>query len=200
MEPLLEDVPERIATERLILRCPRRADAAALAAAVAESLPGLGRYLPWAQGVPTPERCEADCRRMQAKFLLREDLPMFLLERDVGGNEGGLVGGTGLHRIDWVVRRFEVGYWCRSSRRGRGHVTEAVRALTRVAFDRLRARRVEIRVDATNVPSGRVAERAGFALEGVLRSDSLNPQGEARDTRVYALTAALFSPERSRPG
>jgi RimJ/RimL family protein N-acetyltransferase len=33
-----------------------------------------------------------------------------------------------------------------------------------------------------------VAERAGFVLEGVLRSESLTPSGEPRDTRVYART------------
>ena len=190
MEPLLEDVPERIATARLILRSARAADAAALNAAVCESLPDLAEYLPWAQIAPTLERSAADCRRMQAKFLLREDLPMLMFERGADDREGELVGGTGLHRIDWTVRRFEVGYWCRSTKRGRGHVTEAVRALTRVAFDRLQARRVEVRMDAGNAASQRVAERAGFALEGVLHCDSLNPQGEPRDTRVYALTAA----------
>ena len=190
MEPLLEEVPERIATDRLILRSAREADAAALNAAVRESLAELAEYLAWAQNPPTLERSAADCRRMQARFLLREDLPMLMFERRADDREGELVGGTGLHRIDWTVRRFEIGYWCRSTKRGRGHVTEAVRALTRIAFDRLNARRVEVRMDASNAPSRRVAERAGYALEGVLRSDSLNPQGEPRDTRVYALTAA----------
>ncbi|MBC8057608.1 MAG: GNAT family N-acetyltransferase, partial [Rhizobiales bacterium] len=100
------------------------------------------------------------------------------------------VGGTGLHRIDWKVRRFELGYWCRTRCRGKGYVTESSRALTRFAFDQLQARRVEVRMDDNNERSWRVAERAGFAFEGVLRSDSLNPRGEARDTRVYALTGA----------
>jgi ribosomal-protein-serine acetyltransferase len=52
----------------------------------------------------------------------------------------------------------------------------------------LQARRVEVRMDDTNERSWRVAQRAGFALEGVLRNDSLSPAGVARDTRVYALT------------
>ena len=33
------------------------------------------------------------------------------------------IGGTGLHRIDWAQRQFEIGYWCRSSRVGEGFVT-----------------------------------------------------------------------------
>ena len=189
MEPLLEDVPEQLATQRLILRSARADDAATLNAAVRESIDDLRHYMPWAQTVPSLAQSSADCRRMQAKFLLREDLPMFMFERAVDGGVGEFVGGTGLHRIDWTVRRFELGYWCRTPHQGRGFVTEAVRALTRFAFERLQARRVEVRMDATNQRSSRVAERAGFALEGVLRGDSLTPQGEPRDTRVYALVA-----------
>jgi RimJ/RimL family protein N-acetyltransferase len=189
MDALLEDVPEHLETERLILRVARGSDAQALNAAVCESLDHLRRYMPWAQAAPSLAQSNADCRRMQAKFLLREDLTLFTFERRADGGEGDFVGGTGLHRIDWNVRRFELGYWCRTSRQGRGYVTEAAQALTRFAFDALRARRVEVRMDDTNERSWRVAQRAGFALEGVLRRDSLNPQGEPRDTRIYARVA-----------
>ena len=188
MEPLLEFVPELIPTPRLIIRTARASDAAAVNAAVAESLDALRPYMPWAQTAPSLAQTEGECRRMQAKFLLREDLPMLMFERDAEGAEAGYIGGTGLHRIDWAVRRFEVGYWCRSSRVGRGFVGEAVEAITRAAFEQLRARRVEVRMDDDNERSWRVAERAGFVLEGVLRSDSLTPTGEPRDTRVYAMT------------
>ena len=190
MEALMEDVPERLETERLLLRCARGADAAAMNAAVCESLADLSVRMPWAQTAPTLERSEADCRRLQAKFLLREDLPMFMFERRADGGEGDFIGGVGLHRIDWTVRRFEIGYWCHTARQGQGFVTEAVRALTGFAFERLQARRVEIRMDDSNTPSWRVAQRSGFVLEGVLRSDALTPQGEPRDTRVYALVRA----------
>ncbi|MEP7099283.1 MAG: GNAT family protein, partial [Burkholderiales bacterium] len=179
MEPLLEDVPERIETERLILRVARGDDAAALNAAVCGSLDDLRVYMPWAQAAPSLAQSNADCRRMQAKFLLREDLAMFMFERRADGSEGGFIGGTGLHRISWTVRRFEIGYWCRTSRQGQGYVTEAVQALTRFAFQRLQARRVELRMDDGNERSWKVAQRASFAFEGVLRSDALNPLGLA---------------------
>jgi ribosomal-protein-serine acetyltransferase len=65
-------------------------------------------------------------------------------------------------------------------------VDEVVQALSRLAFERLDARRVEIRMDDGNRASWRVAERCGFTLEGVLRRDSLRPDGTPRDTRVYA--------------
>ena len=84
---------------------------------------------------------------------------------------GTLVGSSGLHRIDWEVPKFEIGYWCRTGFTGRGYVTEAVRGISAFAFDVLGARRVEIRCDSRNLPSARGAERAGFRLEGELRNN-----------------------------
>ena len=190
MEPLLEDVPERIETARLILRMARGDDAAAMNAAVCESLDDLRVYMPWAQSAPSLAQSNADCRRMQGKFLLREDLSLFIFERHADGSEGEFIGGTGLHRISWIVRRFELGYWCCTSRQGQGFVTEAALAVTRFAFDQLRARRVEVRMDDANERSWKVVQRAGFVFEGVLRSDSLDPLGAVRDTRLYALIGA----------
>lgn len=186
MDPLLIDVPERIETERLILRCPKPGDGAAVNAAVCESLDALRPFMPWAQSAPSLDESELVCRRAQARFRLREDLVLSMFERAADGGEGRYIGGSGLHRILWDVRRFEVGYWCRSNCTGQGFVTEAVCALNRVAFDQLGARRLELRTAADNERSRRVAERAGFTFEGVLRGDSLTPQGKVRDTRVYA--------------
>ena len=194
MEPVLIDVPERIETERLILRCPRRGDGAAVNAAVIASLAELSPWMPWAGAAPTLEESEAHCRRQQGRFILREDLVMFIFERDGSGGEGGFVGGAGLHRIDWTLRRFEIGYWRKTGHGGRGLVTEAVTALARMAFDALAARRVEIRTDDANVRSQRVAERAGFTLEAVLRFDSVSPADEPRSTRVYARVRGAEEP------
>jgi RimJ/RimL family protein N-acetyltransferase len=193
-EPLLIDVPERIATARLLLRCPRPGDGARLNAAVAESLSALRPWMPWAQSAPTLQDSELQCRRMHARFAAREDLVFFVFERDGDGGEGAFVGGSGLHRIDWSVPRFEIGYWRRTGCEGRGLITEAVVALSRMAFDTLGACRVEIRMDARNERSVRVAERAGFGLEGVLRRDSVDVAGHARDTRVHARVRGVEEP------
>lgn len=186
MDPLLIDVPERIATDRLLLRCPRPGDGTALNAAVRATLAELKPWMPWAQSEPSVQDSERECRRMHARFAAHEDLVFFMFERDADGSEGRLAGGTGLHRIDWTLRSFEIGYWRRQGCGGQGYVTEAARSLARFAFDRLAARRVEIRTDDANSASWRVAERAGFTLEALLRGDSLTPAGEIRSTRVYA--------------
>lgn len=186
MDPVLIEVPERIETERLILRCPRPGDGPTVNEAERETRAELRPWMPWAHTEKSLDDSEAYCRRMQARYLLREDLAMFIFERDVMGREGRFLGGTGLHRIDWSLRGFEIGYWRRTGCGAQGYVTEAVRALARFAFDRLAARRVEIRTDDANSASWKLAERAGFTLEALLRGDSLTPFGEVRSTRVYA--------------
>ena len=193
-DPLLIDVPERIETARLLLRPPRPGDGTMLCAAVGETLAELAPWMPWAQAAPTPQDCELQCRRMHAKFTSRGDLVYFMFERAADGAEGAFVGGTGLHRIDWSVPRLEIGYWRRAGFEGRGLVAEAVRALARMAFDALGARRVEIRMDPRNECSVRVAERARFTFEGVLRQDSVDVKGAGRDTRVYSRVRGVEEP------
>ena len=194
MDPLLIDVPERIATERLIVRVPRAGDGAAVNAAVRASHAELAPWMPWAVTLPSVDESEAHCRRSQAKFALREDFAMFVFARGADDSEGELVGATGLHRIDWALRKFEIGYWRKTGCEGRGFMTEAVRAMARMAFDALDARRVEIRMDDRNVASWQLAERAGFTLEALLRFDSLTPAGEPRSTRIYARVRGAEEP------
>ena len=195
MDPLLLDVPERLETERLVLRCPRPGDGPAVNVAVCESLEGLRPWMPWAKAAPSLDDSEAYCRRMHAKFLLREDLVLLIFERGSDGAAGPVLGAVGLHRIDWVARCFEIGYWRRKGLGGLGIVSEAVRGLARMAWDRLDARRLEIRMDEDNVPSRNVAERAGFTFEGLLRLNALAPDGSARSTRVYARVRGQEEPD-----
>lgn len=183
-DPILIEVPETISTERLLLAAPRPGIGPALSVAVAESIGLLSPWMPWAQQVPSFEESEAVARRQQADFIARRDLCYQIYDRAPEGRR--LLGGTGLHRMDWTVRRFEIGYWLRASAQGQGFMSEAVAALSRMAFEQLRARRVEIRMDENNRASRAVAERCGFELEGILRCDSLSPQGEPRNTCVYA--------------
>jgi len=186
IDPLLIDVPEAIATERLWLRCPRAGDGIVINEAVVQTLPELKPWMPWAQTAPTLEESELHGRRAAARYALREDLQLLIFERQSDGGQGRLLGATGLHRMDWSVPRFEIGYWRRSGEGGRGLMTEAVRALSRFAFDTLHAQRVEVRMSSDNARSRAVAERCGFTLEGVLRRDSLDVNGQPRDTAVYA--------------
>jgi RimJ/RimL family protein N-acetyltransferase len=180
--PLLLDFPDSFETERLLIRAPRPGDGRAMNEAVLESLDTLRPWMPWAQTAPTLAESEAHVRRSAARFLLREDLSLLFFRKQ----DGLFVGGSGLHRIDWSVPHFEIGYWVRASLEGQGYVTEAVNSITHFAFTQLRAERVEIRCDARNERSAAVARRAGFKLDGCLRQDARGAQNELRDTYVFS--------------
>lgn len=185
-DPLLIDIPERLVGERTVLLAPRAGLGAEMAVVITQSISHLRPWMPWAQEAPTAESSELVVRRMQADFITRRDLCFQIYARRADGSPGRMLGGTGLHRIDWAVRRFEIGYWIRPDAAGQGHVSEAVRLLTALAFDRLDARRVEIRCDSRNVRSCSVAKRCGFELEGILRREALGVDGHPRDTCVYS--------------
>ena len=182
---ILIDVPDEIHTERLILRPPRPGQGRIVNAASLESIEGLAAWMPWAKETPSVERSEEYCRRAAADYLTRTSLGLLLWHKA----DGELVGGIGFHHIDWAVPKFEIGYWIRKRYEGQGYCTEAVNAITRMAFETLKASRVEIRCDDRNPRSGRVAERCGYRLEGVLRQNARNNAGELCDTRVYARTS-----------
>jgi RimJ/RimL family protein N-acetyltransferase len=188
-DALLIDIPERLDCERTVLLAPRAGVGAELAVVISQSLSHLRPWMPWAQEAPTAETSEMVVRRMQADFIARRDLCFHIYARRPDGSPGRLLGGSGLHRMDWTVRRFEIGYWIRPEAAGQGHVTEAVKLLTAMAFEGLAARRLEIRCDPRNVKSRAVAERCGFELEGILRNEALGVDGDPRDTCVYARIA-----------
>jgi RimJ/RimL family protein N-acetyltransferase len=181
MKPLLLDFPDSFETGRLTIRSPMPGEGAELQAAVVETLDELRPWMHWADHPPTIEEEEELVRRGRARFLRREDLPLLLFLKGTHT----LVGASDLHRIDWRVPRFEIGYWVRRCFARQGYITEAVRGITRFAFGTLGARRVEIRCDARNARSQGVARRAGFELEATLRKHMVAADGVLRDTLIF---------------
>lgn len=186
--PVLRDFPDYFETERLLLRAPRHGDGEKLAEATRESYSELKRWMPWAVPDQTVEDAEVYVRRMAAKFMTREDLVLFMFRKA----DGVFLGGSGLHRIDWEVPCFEIGYWLRTTAHGKGYMTEAVLGITRFAFETLEAERVEIRCDALNEKSAAVIRRAGYLQEGHLRNNDRDTSGNLYDTLIFATIRADY--------
>ena len=187
--PILVDFPDSFETERLVIRSPLPGDGPEEYAAVRESIGELTPWMAWPKEHRTVDDSEASVRRARVAFLARTELRLHLYLKGTDT----LVGIAGLQNMDWDVPKFEIGYWCRTSFTGNGYITEAVRAITSLAFETLGARRVEIRCDARNLPSAGVAERAGFALEGTLHNNEVGSDGTLRDTLIYARLKAPSS-------
>jgi RimJ/RimL family protein N-acetyltransferase len=102
----------------------------------------------------------------------------------------GPVGGIGVRFLSELEEGgAEVGYWVGAEARGRGIATTATRAVARWAFDAVPAlARLQLRADVQNVASNRVAEKAGFTREGVLRAQRFNVRmGKRVDFVMWSL-------------
>ena len=88
----------------------------------------------------------------------------------------GAVGGIGIRFFtDLDEGCSEIGYWVGAEARGRGIATTATRAAARWAFEAVpELERLQLRAAVENIPSNRVAEKAGFTREGVLRAQRFN--------------------------
>lgn len=181
--PVLLDFSDRFESERLLIRAPQRADAIHSYEAIKHSIDSLRPWMPFAQKKPDLKQIEANLIEAAADFQMRRDLRLHFFLKETGE----FIGSSGLHRIDWEVRKFEIGYWVDNRFEGKGYVTEAVERITRFAFEELGANRVEIRCDPDNVRSRAVAERLNFKLEGILRNDTISRvNNKVRDTCVYS--------------
>jgi RimJ/RimL family protein N-acetyltransferase len=85
--------------------------------------------------------------------------------------------------------RVSIGYWVVPAERGCGVATDAVRLLGRWVLLWLGYPRLELYHFIGNDPSGRVAVKAGFQREGLLRLYA-DLRGEARDCVMYSRLAS----------
>jgi RimJ/RimL family protein N-acetyltransferase len=99
-----------------------------------------------------------------------------------------LLGSISLMDLDWEQRRGAVGYWLARGARGRGHATRALRLICDWGFRSLGLERIGLGTDTANVASQRVAHRAGFTREAVLRS-YIRVKGRPLDIVQFGLLA-----------
>ncbi len=161
-----------LADETVRLRSWREDDVPALVEALADPEISL-----WIDRIPFPYT-ESDARAFVASS------PGFAIA-DLAGE---LLGACGVEWSDPGQSVATVGYWLRSGARGRGVATAATRLVARWVLGELGFERLELRADPQNAASCRVAERAGFRLDGTLRSVRYNARQRRRiDLRVYSL-------------
>jgi len=102
--------------------------------------------------------------------------------------DGAFAGLALAPHLDVDAREGELGYVVSPGARGRGVALDALRTLTAWVVDDLGLLRVELRIDAENAGSKRVAERAGYRREGVLRSVHVK-QGARADLEIWSRLA-----------
>ena len=103
--------------------------------------------------------------------------------------DGPLLGSISLMRFAPAHARAEVGYWLARTARGQGHAVRAVRLICAWAFRSLGLERIDLLAATGNAASQRVAERAGFTREALLRS-YMQGTYERQDMVAYGLLAS----------
>lgn len=124
-----------------------------------------------------PPQCTQDAVRLLRRLHRRA--------REGGGlawaveRAGAVVGSVGLRGINRVDRWVEAGCWVLPEVRGQGVASRALRVASTyaVAPTGLGLHRVQLQHALANTASCRVAEKAGFTLEGTLRGSCLLAEG-----------------------
>jgi RimJ/RimL family protein N-acetyltransferase len=168
-----------LADDMIRLRPPQLADVPALTEACQDPL--IQRFT----FVPAPYT-EAHARDWvgSGPVMRERGEALSLVITPAGGDE--LLGTVGVLRPDWVHRTAEVGYFVAPAARGHGAASRAVRLLAPWALRTLGLQRISCDVDVENEASQRVAQRAGFTREGVLRS-AIEAKGRRWSLVVHSL-------------
>ena len=90
---------------------------------------------------------------------------------------GRLVGRVGLRTLDLQEGSAEAAYWVLAAARGSGVASRSLSTMASWLFAEVGLHRIELRHSTANVPSCRVADRAGFTVEGVLREEAMHADG-----------------------
>jgi len=176
--------PDELFAGTVTLRKWRAGDAASIAAACSDR--EVQRWLP----LPSPY---TESHALEYVATMEEDAATgrgFALAIVDPGSDRPL-GSIGC-RMARATGVADVGYWVAPDARGRGLATMALRTLTTWVFANLHPARIELLADPGNVASQRVAEKAGFSREGVLRS-----YHEHRGQRIDVVMFSLLPTDRS---
>ena len=190
MQKMLLEIPTRIETERLYLRCYEAGDGPWYYAMSQQNRSHLMRYE--SQNVVMSIKSEKDgevvVRELAAEWMARNCFFMGAFDRATDEFVAQIYVGP----VNWDLPEFAIGYFVDRGHEGRGYVTEAVKATLGFIFEHLRAHRVRIECDDTNVRSYKVAERCGLVREGHFRENKKNPDGTMSGTLVYGLLKSEF--------
>jgi ribosomal-protein-alanine N-acetyltransferase len=174
-------LPERIETERLVLRKPCLEDALAMFEGWAQDQE-VTRYLTW-RPHSSLEESQAVISRAISAWQNEVRFPYMIALKEINKVIGMID-----PRIEGL--KVGVGYVIGRAHWGRGYMTEATCAIIEWAFQQPSIYRVYATTDVENIGSRRVLEKAGMQCEGILRKYIVHPNVSdiPRDSYIYAIT------------
>ena len=178
-------IPKEIHTGALILKATSTKDFNVFYEAFCESFENLNKfYSPaWAKFNTTPPATEMRkyIDKVVKEFGMRESLVYSIFDR-----ENNFIGQAELHHIDLSVPKARLGYWIRDKETGQNYATITANILTRLSFDILQCKRVEIRTEVRNVVSGKIAKKIGYEYLTIFKNNKQGKEGDFWDLEIYA--------------
>jgi RimJ/RimL family protein N-acetyltransferase len=174
------------------IRRYRDTDVEPLYEAVRESIADLKPWMPWCNDDYSLQ--DASCwvlTRNQAWHAGEEY--SFLI---VDASTGSVLGGVGLNEIRKAEKRANLGYWVRSSCRGRGVAARAAVLMAKFGLRVFRFERIEIVVAVGNKASQSAAKKTG-AREERIAPNRITIRDELHDAIVYSLSEDDFANGKS---
>lgn len=157
--------------------------------AIEVSIEHLRPFMTWIAHEPlTPAKRLEWLRTTRGHFDLDSDFTWGIFDKSAHT----LYGAAGL-KLGAGTDERELGYWLHVSHTGKGIALEAASALVRVGFDIEGLDAIELRTDPNNHRSARIAEKLGFEGPTLDPLSYPMPDGEKRDTHVYALPRVLYA-------
>ena len=179
------NIPERMETERLIIRPYRAGDGPMCFAASLRNREHLAEYE--SDNVLMHLRDEAHSeeivRELGEDWKSRSVFFAGLFQKDTNAWVGQLYIGPS----NWDLPEYMIGFAVDVDHEGQGLISEAVRAMLQSLFTDFQAHRVISSCHEDNVRSQRVLERSGFRKEGHLRQNRKNPDGSYHGDFLYGL-------------
>ena len=182
--------PVHLSAGRLYLRPLIPADEAAVAQALRD--PAIAR---WNTGLailaaPEPQRA-AMWLRVRDQGWATGTAAHFAV---ADATTGELLGSVGVRDINRAPQQALASYWITPAARGRGVAAQALDVVCRWSFGSpdvggLGLHRISLDHALVNVGSCRVAEKAGFVFEGVMRGSFVDHEGMRHDSHLHARLA-----------
>jgi 8-oxo-dGTP diphosphatase len=169
MTPTMKILPQRLETERLVLKRPEPGDADELAALLDDW--EVARWLAQVPFPYTPSDARDWIGQAARNWNRGVNYQFAVYRRGPGGRAAGMVGHMGLRRgpRDLDADTAELGYWFGRDHWGRGYATEAARAAIDFGFDGLGLAAIWASALPDNDRSLAVLAKAGLVETGAMR-------------------------------
>lgn len=140
----------------------------------------LNQWMPWVQFSNSTE----DTKNYFSDAIKKWDERILFDYTMFAAVSGEMLGGFGLHSLNWKTKSCEFGYWLGEKFQGHGYVTEAV-LLGEEVCRNLGLHRVVISCDRRNIKSQNIPKKLGYHLESRQLDQITDHHGSIRDTYKF---------------